>query len=509
MPQSISVTIDKSHLVTIGEKLYSQRIDFIRELVNNAYDADATMVAITVTNNRISVEDNGSGMAKKDLEQYFTIGSMEKQSHPTSPKFKRRRIGEFGIGKFAALAAANEFELETQKDDFSARIVFSKKEWFSKSHWQIPLEKIPPSPFRLSGTTVVLKGLKQPFSTTEITRIIREKCPVSAKSFTVMLNGVKIEKTDIPGRVIPIQEKTPFGPIQGKIILANQNARDKAGIHVLVRGVSIRPEFFGAESHAYGSNRLCGFVEADFLPITSGRDDFIRDTEEFRQFYKIMQKHVRKALNVFKDLQWQKMNKKASEALKEALKKIGNVLKKYPEFMNNNADIPFGDEQIADDFFQQKASEEGYAVSKPKIVDSDTQDDLMPNMLLGDSTSLPQNNDNNDSDLEKEKQLSLEKPEKQKRSVTAQKTIIRRLRLANMGLICRMEHLGDQERESYSDFGSIFINLDHPYYRKIEKNENLLIFHLCRLIALEIAIKKEENLQDALRLQDDILRKIL
>jgi hypothetical protein len=40
----IAVTIDKSHITTIGERLYAESIEFIRELVNNAYDADATLV---------------------------------------------------------------------------------------------------------------------------------------------------------------------------------------------------------------------------------------------------------------------------------------------------------------------------------------------------------------------------------------------------------------------------------------------------------------------------------
>ena len=41
-PEFIPVTIDKSHIITIGERLYAESIEFVRELVNNAYGADAT-----------------------------------------------------------------------------------------------------------------------------------------------------------------------------------------------------------------------------------------------------------------------------------------------------------------------------------------------------------------------------------------------------------------------------------------------------------------------------------
>ena len=58
----LPVTVDKSHLIAIGERLYSESIELIRELVNNAYDADSTQVDIKITNELIEVKDNGTGM---------------------------------------------------------------------------------------------------------------------------------------------------------------------------------------------------------------------------------------------------------------------------------------------------------------------------------------------------------------------------------------------------------------------------------------------------------------
>jgi len=81
----IPVTVDKSHIITIGERLYAESIEFVRELVNNAYDADATLVEITVTEDTIEIIDNGSGMDRKGLKQYFNIGSQEKLFAPKSP----------------------------------------------------------------------------------------------------------------------------------------------------------------------------------------------------------------------------------------------------------------------------------------------------------------------------------------------------------------------------------------------------------------------------------------
>ncbi len=81
----IPVTIDKSHITTIGERLYTESIEFVRELVNNAYDADATFVEVLLTDDSIEIQDNGSGMEIEGLKQYFNIGSQQKLHSPKSP----------------------------------------------------------------------------------------------------------------------------------------------------------------------------------------------------------------------------------------------------------------------------------------------------------------------------------------------------------------------------------------------------------------------------------------
>src|SRR5262245_3584134 len=136
----LPVTIDKSHLAAIGERLYAESVELLRELVNNAYDADATEVHVQITEHEISVEDNGSGMDLQGLKQYFKIGGSVKKRSPKSPRFQRDRIGEFGIGKFSTLSASDHFEVSTQKGDFAATVVFDRKEWeASKDHWTLPL----------------------------------------------------------------------------------------------------------------------------------------------------------------------------------------------------------------------------------------------------------------------------------------------------------------------------------------------------------------------------------
>ena len=95
---TLQVTVDKSHIVTIGEKLYGESVELIRELVNNAYDADATHVEVAVEDDRIVVTDNGTGMDLEGLKQYFKIGSQEKLLKKKSEKILSRIGIKIGFG---------------------------------------------------------------------------------------------------------------------------------------------------------------------------------------------------------------------------------------------------------------------------------------------------------------------------------------------------------------------------------------------------------------------------
>ena len=58
--ETLPITVDKSHLITIGEKLYTQSIELIRELVNNAYDADASVVEVDTAEDKIVIKVMGA-----------------------------------------------------------------------------------------------------------------------------------------------------------------------------------------------------------------------------------------------------------------------------------------------------------------------------------------------------------------------------------------------------------------------------------------------------------------
>ena len=113
----------------------------------------------------MSVEDNGTGMDLEGLQQYFVIGSQEKLLRPKSPVFKRDRIGQFGIGKFATLSACQRFTVYTQKESFAARVVFDKEAWSQEvGEWRLPLEILSPDSGKSKWNNGRSTGLDQTIS---------------------------------------------------------------------------------------------------------------------------------------------------------------------------------------------------------------------------------------------------------------------------------------------------------------------------------------------------------
>lgn len=341
----LKVTVDKRHIVSIGERLYTESVDLIRELVNNAYDADATEVYIEITPERIEIKDNGSGMDLEGLKQYFNIGSEEKIIHSRSPKMGRARIGQFGIGKFASLAAASRFEVITQNKDFSARVTFDKKAWKeAKATWHLPLEIFEPDLKKGDGTIVVLSNLSKAFELEEAEKKLMEGVPLKAPDFAVYLNNRRLFPRSLIGQRIPILEGSKYGLVSGEIVITPTSMASvkDLGIDVKVKGVTVKKDLFGMETWGKVVARIKGEINADFLLITSDRSNFVTDSDEYQEFLKIMGKIVsviKKTLGKEAD---RRADQRAGRAVKEALQRIHKALAQNPD-LSPFGPIPYGE----------------------------------------------------------------------------------------------------------------------------------------------------------------------
>lgn len=479
----INVSIDKSHIITIGERLYTESIEFVREIVNNAYDADGTLVEIAVTEDAIEIKDDGTGMDRDGLRQYFNIGSQRKLYSPKSPVYGRDRIGQFGIGKFATLSACKRFVVITKNGDFVGRVTFDKEEWEkAKNMWQLPLEIFPPDFRTTDGTTVILEGLNKKFDLRDIESKIIEGTPLKAPHFRVRLNRHTITPRSLTGHRLPFLEGTVFGPVSGEVIILPETAASTKdlGIEVKVKQVTVRREFFGTETWGKAMARIKGEVHADFLPITSDRTGFIKDSPEYTALNDVMKKVIGDVKVTLQKLAGKKEGRKVSRALKEALQKIYRALAANPDLS------PFGPLLLGD---ETKGIGDAALTSKESGTREETVQPMIPEQT-------PQR--------EKPKKKRKRKPKVKQLTPNA---VIKKMKFGEIGVSCCVDSFGEDGPEVFSEETTIYINKDHPLYRRESKKNETHILNITRLITQEISLMKDpKNPRQAFERQSKLMR---
>ncbi len=464
--KELEVTVDKRHIVTLGERLYTESVELLRELANNAYDADATRVFIDISPDKVEIKDNGTGMDLEGLKQYFIIGSDEKVVHSRSPRFGRPRIGQFGIGKFASLAAAARFAVITQNKEFAARVVFDKRSWEdSRDTWHLPLEILEPDPERGDGTTVILTHLSKSFDLEDVEKKLIEGVPLKAPHFEVILNRRRLYPRSLSGRRIPVLEGTEFGPVSGEIVIvpASMASMQELGIDVKVKGVTVKKALFGMETWGKIISRIRGEINADFLPITSDRSNFVVDTPEYRAFLKIMEKIiavVKKTLGREAD---RREDRRAGRTVKEALNRIHRSLALNPDLS------PFGPISYGDD-----------------------QD-----MGSGAVFSGKKGEENQSREIEvKPDGAAKHTPKKKKRRHPLVKkmtpnAIVRRMRMGESSVSVCLDFFGESGPECFSEGNVVYVNRDHPLFQRESKKAATYVMYIARLLTQEISLMHE------------------
>lgn len=467
---TIPVTFDKSHLTTIGSRLYSESLDLIRELVANAYDADASTVKISTTEQGLQVEDNGSGMDREGIEQYFTIGSTFKRSHSLTPKYKRQRIGEFGIGKFAVLSLCDRFELYTWKEGKAYTIIFDQADFEQSQNWEVPVIEHQSSRIT-SGTKVTLFNLKQSLNLDILERKLRSQLPLNQKNFRVLLNGNQLEPRYIPGRRFRIRQSTEYGPINGEVVVSSlQLSNDQQGIAIRVKGMQVCREFFGLEqSKVIPRARLTGEISADWLPLTAARDNLLKDNPEHHAFQKSLQKPMKRIRKQLAKLRQNRRDIKADQNLSDALNKVRQALKRNKDFMLTH-DLPLFNPQKEDAKAKQMQKAVGEGLQTAKLSSKKKPKEAEAGKLSGEVT----------------RKMPKKRREQVKTVLKDKRRLIKKLKIGGVNIVCSLTHLGPDEVESFTEGGIIFINRDHRLYQQVAKNADVAAYHLARLITQEL-----------------------
>ncbi len=178
----VKFTIDAGLIDRLGRELVGKQETAVSELVKNAYDADATEVVLSFIDSdgaggTLTIEDNGHGMDMASLRNGFMrISSTDKVHSPVSPRFKRKRAGRKGIGRFATHRLGQRLVITTQ-DSYSEtalQLVINWADYAIDSDIQTIANKVSEVPkTKPQGTTLTIENLREGWTLAEIRRVFR------------------------------------------------------------------------------------------------------------------------------------------------------------------------------------------------------------------------------------------------------------------------------------------------------------------------------------------------
>jgi hypothetical protein len=128
MPKKIKV--HEKALAHLSRGLYRSPASAIRELVSNAWDANATVIHIDTNYPnflQLTIQDNGEGFTRQEFDNLMSggIGNSEKRVKSKSLIHNRPIIGRLGIGMLGIAQLTGSFTIISKKEDntgFKAKV---------------------------------------------------------------------------------------------------------------------------------------------------------------------------------------------------------------------------------------------------------------------------------------------------------------------------------------------------------------------------------------------------
>ncbi|QTN31177.1 ATP-binding protein [Akkermansiaceae bacterium] len=240
---------------------YSSTELALKELVDNAWDADSTEVRITVpapmTADPIVISDNGSGMKTGELRQeYFMVARDRRLSKgEKTAKYGRKVKGRKGIGKFAGLMLADSMELQTTAGGNTSTIKIRRTDILAHhgdfENFPVTLST-EDADATAHGTTVRLSDFHQQLQFPNADKLrehlIREYG--KADNFVIYVNDQALTYNDIPGEKFEHTVALPSGGTATVRVTVAEGKRKlpQKGLVVRINGKTCgKANFFGLE----------------------------------------------------------------------------------------------------------------------------------------------------------------------------------------------------------------------------------------------------------------------
>ncbi len=298
MPAQMKV--HPSFFKEFATKTWVSPIEIIKELVENAFDEDATKVLITVlSNGSIAIEDN-AGMDQNGMEKFLLLGSPHKRTESISPRLKRIRTGRYGTGRLSFLTSFETMRIRTRRGSFMKALVINASVLERLYTGNAKLDDLKAPSLKRDGTELILTGAKTNLDLFKITKEVRRLAVLRQPLFEVYIKTAEkfkewnfdgsqiIKAPEIQGHRIPVN--LDGGKLLGEIIIARRPlSDDERGIAVMVGNHIVTRTNFGFDTKL---NRVTGFVRCDSLTTRFADKSAIIEDNEYAKFNQLMKTFV-------------------------------------------------------------------------------------------------------------------------------------------------------------------------------------------------------------------------
>jgi hypothetical protein len=516
-------------------KTWVSSTDIVKELVENAFDEDATICMLTILKDGSIVIEDDAGMDQDGMAKFLLLGSPHKKLDRISPRLRRIRTGRYGTGRLSFLTSFEDMKIKTKRDSYEKSIIIDGNALDRLFDGNASLDELHEVPLGRNGSELTLKRSKTKIDSQKLIKEIRKLAILRHPMFEVYIKEVerfkewdfagaqRILAPEIQGHKLLLNLEE--GKITGEIVIARRPlTEDEQGIAIMIGNHIVTRSNFGFNTRL---NRVTGFVRNDTLTSRFADKSAIIEDEEYNKFNQSMKNFVLNtllpSLTEYEDVL---ITREESKIYKEIDKVLGQAIVENLETQEEIegyelVDVDERSEEVkkitaslADDISEDRESPNQPRQSSANIIHQPTggfesiptgirrnQQEVSNEDLFSGTNTMNQNQ------MFQSKLIAISDPADAKIGKKVTRPMLKRtFALKKVGYKVIPYEDETDSRYSFKNENVVFVNKANSTYRaESSRGEEFLLRHIIGIVAEALAETKHPEGKDALELQNRLV----
>jgi len=532
---SIQLKVHPSFFKEFATKTWVSPYEIVKELIENAFDEDATQILITILNTGSIVIEDDAGMDAEGIEKFLLLGSPHKKIEAISPKLKRSRTGRYGTGRLSFLTSFKSMKIKTKKNNYHKSLIIDENSLNQLFSGNSLLNEIKEKPLGRNGTELTLSNAKMNIDPLKLYKEIRKLAILRQPMFQIFIkqsnsfsewdrdNAEIVKAQDIQGYRIPVNLDN--NQITGEIVVARRPlTEEEKGIGVMIGNHIVVRTNFGFDAKL---NRITGLLRCDALTSRFADKSALIEDDAFYNFNKHVKQfiidEVIPKLTEYEDVL---ITKEEFRIYREIDKVLGQAVIENLESVEVEEEEEEGGYETVEEKVtisnEDRLTENS---STPKFKNQDNKFSTGEN-YENSSVQFSKNKDQSNSSILEHQTIHSENEPRyynpnertqtfpnfhassnlDKTQIKKIKTLKRTFALKKIGYKVIPYEDGSDSRYGFTNENVVFVNKANSAYKaESERGDEFLLRHIIRLVAEAIAEEKHPEGKDALELQNRLI----